>query len=244
MSRLHACAATPAAIAAHFGLEPVPGCAVPKETIEGTVGLAIVETAGVRQLKRMTWGFERYTRAMHSRGKPPGRVGLVADLTNPMWDEMVRDIGCRCLIPITHFANPEGEPGAKTRSWFSVADAEQGVPKIMAWAGFCGTRAGDDQCYAGMTMAANNAVLPTNDRMPVLLDAEDYDRWLHGGIEDVIRFQFREPLDTRRMVVTPTEDRWRSGQGPPAAPQASPRARQATIPCPAVAGPAKLGLDL
>ena len=37
----------------------------------------------------------------------------------------------RCLIPLTHFANPDGDKGAKTRSWFSLTDAP-----LTAWAGF------------------------------------------------------------------------------------------------------------
>lgn len=58
---------------------------------------------------------------MGLRGEGPGRIGLVADLTNPMWEQVVVDTRYRCLIPLTHFANPNGDPGAKTRTWFSVA---------------------------------------------------------------------------------------------------------------------------
>ncbi len=32
----------------------------------------------------------------------------VADLTNPMWKKVVVEPRYRCLIPITHFANPDG----------------------------------------------------------------------------------------------------------------------------------------
>lgn len=70
-----------------------------------------------------------------------------------------------------------------------------------------------------MTMEANAAVLPTNDRMPALLDPNEYDRWLHGPIAEVIQFQFRAPLAAWRMEVTPTDDRWRSGMLPPLAEQ-------------------------
>src|SRR3546814_17959233 len=79
-------------------------------------------------LGQMLWGFPRLTREMRLRGDPPGRIGLVADLTNPMWETMVVESRYRCLIPITHFANPNGTPGEKTRSWFSL----EGQP-IVAW---------------------------------------------------------------------------------------------------------------
>ena len=63
-----------------------------------------------------------------------------------------------------------------------------------------------------LTMAANAAIPPTNDRMPVLLEPQEYQQWLRGTIEDVIRFQFRPPVAAERMRVERTGDRWRSGK--------------------------------
>jgi putative SOS response-associated peptidase YedK len=127
-----------------------------------------------------------------------------------MWEQMVVDTRYRCLIVLTHFANPAGTPGAMTRTWFSV----KGQP-IMAWAGFCRNLPDQGPVYAGMTMEANAAIPPTNDRMPVLLDPTDYQRWFYGPIEDVIAFQFRAPFAAERMIIEPTEDLWRSGKAPP-----------------------------
>ncbi|MFZ2994641.1 SOS response-associated peptidase family protein [Sphingobium sp.] len=158
----------------------------------------------------MTWGFPRLTKDMRERGEDPGRVGMVADLTNPMWEEMVVEPRYRCLVVLTHFANPAGDEGAKTRTWFSVKDQP-----IAAWAGFCRNIPGEGPVYAGMTMEANEAIPPTNDRMPVLLDPSEYDDRLRGGIRDVIRFQFRPPLPADRVLVQPRKDLWRSGSPPP-----------------------------
>src|SRR3546814_9575233 len=80
---------------------------------EGLTGLVIFEKGGRRLLRPVTWGFPRLTREMRERGEPPGRIGLVADLTNPMWEEMVVEPRYRCLIALTHFGNPDGTPGAK-----------------------------------------------------------------------------------------------------------------------------------
>lgn len=66
-----------------------------------------------------------------------------------------------------------------------------------------------------MTTEANEAIPPTNDRMPVLLEPHEHDRWLHGSIQDVIGFQFRKPFAWDRMLVERTDDRWLSGKGPP-----------------------------
>jgi putative SOS response-associated peptidase YedK len=210
MSRLHTVRSTIAQIADEFGAEAGPDLNVPDETVEGNAGLVVFESNGRRMLRSATWGFPRSSLEAAVRGDPPQRVGMVADLTNPMWKRVVVDPRYRCLIPITHFGNPDGVSGAKTRTWFSVKDRP-----IVAWAGFCRNLPDLGPVYAGMTMEANAAIPPTNDRMPVLLDPVDYDAWLHGSIQDVIRFMYRPPIDARRMRVQCTDDLWRSMAPPP-----------------------------
>jgi putative SOS response-associated peptidase YedK len=209
MSRLHSIQANITEIAKHFGVEPAPALEVPSEILEGLHGLVIMAKDGRRLLKSMTWGFPRHTHESQLRGETPQRLGLVANLTNPMWDKLVVDPRYRCLIVLTHFGNPDGDDGSKTRTWFSVKDQP-----IMAWAGFCRNTPEFGPVYAGMTMTANAAIPPTNDRMPVLLDPHEYDLWLQGSVREVIRFQHREPFAADRMIVDRTEDRWRSGAAP------------------------------
>lgn len=209
MSRLHLFAATIADIGSQFGAEAMATTELTGETTEGLPGLGVIERRGRRLVKPMDWGFPRLTREMRERGDLPGRIGLVADLTNPLWQDLVQDTRYRCLIPITHFANPDGMEGAKTRTWFSVKDQP-----IAAWAGFCRNIPDYGPVYAGMTMDANAAVAPTNDRMPVLLDPQDHDRWLNGSIRDVIGFQFGQPFAAGRFLIEATEDAWRSGKLP------------------------------
>ena len=210
MSRLYTAMASAADIAAHFCADVSSPIAVPTEVIEGNPGLVVLENGGRRLLKNMSWGFPRLTRDMRLRGDPPGRLGLVADLTNPMWEQLVVDPRYRCLIPISHFANPDGDPGEKTRTWFSVT----GEP-LLAWAGFCRNTPDFGPVFAGMTMTANALVEPYNDRMLVLLARDEYERWLHGSIQDVIAFQFQPPLASERMTILNTQDRWKSGKLPP-----------------------------
>ncbi|HEX4693620.1 SOS response-associated peptidase family protein [Sphingomonas sp.] len=209
MSRLYTAMAGLVEIAEHFGADMPAPVAVPTEVIEGNPGLVVLQGRDRRLLKNMSWGFPRLTREMRLHGDPPGRIGLVADLTNPMWEHMVVEPRYRCLIPLTHFANPDGEPGEKTRTWFSVKDEP-----LVAWAGFCRNTPEFGPVYAGMTMTANGMVEPYNDRMPVLLARDEYDRWLHGSIQDVIAFQFRPPIADDGMAILNTQDRWKSGKLP------------------------------
>jgi putative SOS response-associated peptidase YedK len=53
----------------------------------------------------------------------------------------------------------------------------------------------------------NEAVWPVHDRMPVLLHAEDHERWLHGSLDDVIAFQHRCFPD-QLISIERTNDPW------------------------------------
>lgn len=65
-----------------------------------------------------------------------------------------------------------------------------------------------------MTGEANEKVRPLNERMPVLLRPSEYEHWLTGDIQDVIKFQFREPLPAEDFDILETRDRWQSGSPP------------------------------
>lgn len=210
MSRLHSLQMSAAEVASHLGVADTSAVAIPPQVIEGDPGVIVIERDGRRHLVGAHWGFPRVAISIGEAEV----IGLVADLTNPMWDRLVVDPSNRCVIPITHFGNPDGEPGAKTRTWFSVKDQP-----VMAWAGFWRDEPGVGPVYAGMTMTANAAIPPTNDRMPVLLEHGEIDLWLHGSIRDVIAFQFRDPPAVSRMGVVRTTDRWRGGAPPPTATQ-------------------------
>ena len=204
MSNLYTVQATAAEVAAHFGVAQSM-VEVPHETTPQTPGLIVRDSGGERTLQSLNWGFPRMTREAREGVELPKPVNLVGNLTSPMWEQMVQDPRYRCLIPVTHFAEPDGVPGSKTRTWYRVKDQT-----ISAWAGFCRRTPEWGSVYAGMTMDSNELVMPLNERMPVLLDPHEYDQWLRGSIADVIGFQFRA-YPSERLVVEATTDRWRSG---------------------------------
>lgn len=113
MSRLHTVQASIDDVARHFGAEAPVGLVVPRDTVEGCPGLVVVEREGRRHLRNYSWGFPRLDRERIERGDPPQPLGLVANVTNPMWERVVADPRYRCLIVLTHFANPDGLPGEK-----------------------------------------------------------------------------------------------------------------------------------
>jgi putative SOS response-associated peptidase YedK len=135
----------------------------------------------------MTWGFPLAQKSKKT-GQPikPKPVNNIADLTSFMWRFFAPRAEHRCIIPLTGFCEAEGEPGAKTRTWFGVRERP-----IFAWAGLWKTSDEWGPVYSGLMTDCNEAVRPVHDRMPVLLHEEDYDLWLRGSLEDVMSFQGR-----------------------------------------------------
>jgi putative SOS response-associated peptidase YedK len=189
-------------VAAHFGAEIPKPITERADTAKGGPGIVIRSQNGKRLVQSAGWGFPRLTKETRERNLRPEPVNLVANLTSPMWEKTVVDPRYRCLIPVGQFAEPDGLPGKKTRTWFSV----KGEP-LFAWAGFCRNTEIWGPCFAGMTTDSNDAVKNFNPRMPVLLYADEWDQWLTCSIEDVIRFQFRQyPAD--RLEIFPTGEPW------------------------------------
>ncbi len=209
MCNLYTVRVTAAEVAAHFGVPNPMQSNAADEVYPGMPGLVVTENEGVRELRSMTWGFPLRLKGMKPEAKPKP-VNNVRELTKGMWVGLARKPQWRCLIPVTHFAEAEGEKGKMTRTWFSV----RGEP-IFAWAGLW--RVSDEwgPVYSGVMTDANAAVAPVHDRMPVLLHREDYQQWLHGSFEDVLAFQKRvfppDFIETDR-----TSELWVKKKAPPA----------------------------
>src|SRR5690606_29228602 len=90
---------------------------VPAEIFPGHPGYVV---AGGR-LQSMVWGFPFRPRDAKPGSKPRPVNNTRADrLDSFMWRYSFEER--RCLIPMTEFAEAEGEKGAKTRTWFALPD--------------------------------------------------------------------------------------------------------------------------
>ena len=187
MCNLYTVRKSAAEVAAHFGVDVPTEFNTPEETLPGYPGMVVREAEGARILQSMVWGFPRPMKSKKT-GLPikPKPVNNIADLTNFMWRGIAPKPQWRCLIPVTGFAEAEGEKGSMTRTWFTVKDQP-----IFAWAGMW--RISDEwgAVYSGMMTDCNEAIRPVHDRMPVLLHPDEYDQWLHGSLDDVIAFRDR-----------------------------------------------------
>ena len=193
-----------AEVAAHFGVELAPAeFNLPEEVLPGYPGMVVREAEGRRTLDKMVWGFPLPQKSKRT-GLPikPKAVNNIADLSSFMWKFIAGSPANRCLIPLTEFAEAEGTPGSKTRTWFRV----KGEP-IFAWAGMWKISDEWGPVYSGLMTDCNDAIRPVHDRMPVLLMPGEYDRWLHGSLDDVKAFQDR-CFPNELIEMERTRDPW------------------------------------
>jgi putative SOS response-associated peptidase YedK len=189
-----------AEVAAHFGVANPVQSNAGEEVYPGTPGVVVREAEG-----------QRIAQSMGPTAKPKP-VNNIADMRKNMWIGLARKPEWRCLIPVTGFAEAEGEKGSKTRTWFSVKDEP-----IFAWAGLWRDSAEWGPVYSGVMTDCNEAIRPVHDRMPVLLHRDEYDQWLHGGFDDILAFQERcYPDDLIHMDRT--SEPWAKRKAPPAEP--------------------------
>lgn len=201
MCNLYTVRKSAAEVAEYFRVPNPMQSNAPEEVYPGTPGMVVTEHEGIPELRSMVWGFPLRLKGMKPEAKPKP-VNNIADLTKGMWVGLARKPQWRCLIPITGFAEAEGEKGKMTRTWFGLRDEA-----IFAWAGLW--RVSDEwgPVYSGVMTDANEAVAPVHNRMPVLLHRDEYERWLHGTFEDTLGFQQRKfPADL--MTLEQTSDLW------------------------------------
>jgi len=151
----------------------------------GAPGMVVREDAAARIVQSMTWGFPMRLKSMKPGSKPKA-VNNIANVDAFPWKFIAGNPENRCIIPLTAFAEAEGEKGSKTRTWFTLKDRP-----IFAWAGMWKDSDEWGAVYSGLMTECNEFVAPVHDRMPVLLHEDEYDAWLRGSLDDVRSFQDR-----------------------------------------------------
>lgn len=144
-------------------------------------------------METMQWGVPR-----KMAGKRPGttvtkRITNVRNLNSPFWRSMIASPQHRCLVPFSEFAEPKIGAG-REEHWFRVTDAP-----VSAFAGIWRpTEEGD--AFAFLTCAPNPLVAPLHPKaMPVILQPDDYEKWLTGNAEEAVALA--APFPSQLMVV-------------------------------------------
>jgi putative SOS response-associated peptidase YedK len=159
-------------VARLFGATSVfPGNAA-AEVFPGYPGLVFARG----ELRSMTWGFPLSLKGKAGQPLKPKPVNNTpADkLGSFMWRYSFAER--RCLIPVTAFAEAEGEKGAKTRTWFSLPDQP-----VFAVAGIWRDTEEWGSAYSMTLTEACIHIAGVHDRMPVILRRDEWTDWLDGA---------------------------------------------------------------
>ena len=169
----------PAAIALAFGLDEVPDFA-PRYNIAPMQRVPVVRQAanGERELVRLQWGFvPRFARDPSIGARMINARAETLALRYAFRNAFARH---RCLLPVNGFYEWQPTPKGKQPMHIGMPD---GSPFGLAglyerWL----SPEGDvlDTC-AIVTTAAPASLRAVHDRMPVIVPATEYDRWLTAG---------------------------------------------------------------
>lgn len=190
-----------AEIARLFRVEDrLAGANLGAEVYPGYPGAVVADGA----LRRMTWGFPLLVSGARKgkQGQPlkprPVNNARSDKLDSFMWRPSFEER--RCLIPMTAWAEAEGEKGAKTRTWLRLPDAE-----VFAAAGIW--RASDEwgDVYSMVMTDSCGAAAQCHDRMPVLLAERDWSAWMGGSVAEAkaLCVPYEGPVAVER-----TGERW------------------------------------
>jgi putative SOS response-associated peptidase YedK len=143
----------------------------------------VVPEEGARQLIEMRWGLVPYW-----WNKPlkelrlatfNARVETVA--TKPFFREPFKQK--RCLMPVSGYYEWEDTPGGKQPHYFTARDGSPVLTIAGLWDEWKNRETGERVKSCAMIITGpNDFVAEVHDRMPVLLQPDQFDRWLSGSM--------------------------------------------------------------
>lgn len=188
---------TPAeAIGRLFRAPVLPGTNFAAEVYPGYPGLVIADGAA----RAMVWGFPlSLTGKQGQKLKPKAVTNAREDkLHTAFWrDSFARR---RCLIPVSAWAEAEGERGHMTRTWYSLPGGEP-----FAVAGLWRATEEWGEAYSMVMVDGSPQMAEVHDRMPVILKPADWLTWTDGAPADAFALcrTWNQAMDVER-----TQDRW------------------------------------
>ncbi len=155
-------------------VEAAQGANFAGEVYPGYPGVVIAEGA----VRRMNWGFPLQMKGKGGQPLKPRPVNNTRTdkLDSFFWRYSFEER--RCLIPVTAWAEAEGAKGLKTRTWLSRPDAE-----LIAVAGIWRSSEEWGDVYSMVMTDSAGVAAECHDRMPVLLDKNDWAGWTDGSTE-------------------------------------------------------------
>ena len=183
-------------VARLFAVESDSAANYGSEVYPGYPGLVVAEGAA----RAMTWGFPLVLKGKQGQPLKPKPVtnARTDKLDTAFWrDSFARR---RCLIPVSQWAEPRGEARRMTRSWYGLPDSD-----LFAVAGLWRRTAEWSDCYTMVMTEACMEMDQVHDRMPVILNPEDWATWTGGAAAEA--FALCRTWDGP-LVAEHTAERW------------------------------------
>lgn len=192
-----------AEVAKLFEVEPDLTANYAHEVYPGYPGLVIAQG----QARAMNWGFPLVLKGKHGQPLKPKPV------TNAREDKLLtgfwRDsfVHRRCLVPVSQWAEAEGEKGRMTRTWYGLPGED-----VFAVAGLW--RPSDEwgEVYTLVMVDGHPQMAEVHDRMPLILSHAAQRYWLEGSAEDAFALCRTWEDD---LTVDRTVERWAGGGSVP-----------------------------
>jgi putative SOS response-associated peptidase YedK len=196
MCNLYRMTQTTDEIARLFQAIPTPGANYGLEVYPGYPGLVVAQG----RAQAMTWGFPLVLKGKQGQPLKPKPVTNAREdkLTTPFWRDSFASR--RCLIPVSAWAEAEGEKGRMTRTWYALPGGEP-----FAVAGLWRRSAEWGQVYSMVMVEGSPLMSDVHDRMPLILSGDDRQRWTEGAEQEALALchTWQGPL-----LVDRTTERW------------------------------------
>jgi len=177
----------------------------PRYNIAPTATVAVVRIStksANRVLESLKWGLVPHWAKDPSIGAGMGnaRAETVAD--KPSFRDPFKSQ--RCLVPVDGFYEWQQSTKPKQPFYFTMKDKKPFALAALwdSWKPKAGAPAEWDSIisFTLITTTPNSIMEPVHDRMPVILDEENYDLWLNPNFRDTqILKHFLKPFPTEKM---------------------------------------------
>ncbi len=188
-----------AEVARLFEVEPDLGANHAGEVYPGYPGLVVAEG----RARAMSWGFPLVLKGKQGQPLRPKPVTNAREdkLLSTFWRDSF--VHRRCLVPVSQWAEAEGEKGRMTRTWYGLPGEE-----LITVAGLWRPTAEWGDAYTMVMVDGHPQMAEVHDRMPLILSPAVQRYWLLGSADDALALcQTWEGA----VTVDKTEERWAGG---------------------------------
>lgn len=175
MCNLYRMRVTTSEIGQIFDAIPDLGANYGEEIYPGYSGLVVADG----QAQAMTWGFPLVLTGKQGQKLKPKPVNNARTdkLQTAFWrDSFARR---RCLIPVSEWAEAEGQKGQMTRTWYSLPGGES-----FAVAGVWRATFEWGNAYSMVMTDGHLQMADVHDRMPVIVMRDNWAQWANGSPDD------------------------------------------------------------